>query len=868
MSEDVAPAAVEIPAGSLRGRVWRGATRIVRWILAGVAAVVAASLILVFSVDLGRFPQLKARAEQAASNYLGRPMRIGRLSALVTPGLFALDQVVIEGRKPGDLPFFTAGRIYVYVPWWTLFQKQLHVELGLTDWRMVVETWRDGHNLPRLRPRSSGGGPRWFTTTVRSVYANRGAFVYNDHNTPWSVNAPNLQFSLARAENLRAYVGRAEFSGGTVQIQQFKPMAAAMSTRFTLDGPRVLLRHIDLTTDGAVSHVNGFVDFEKWPEQTYNVNSSIDFQRMREIFFANEAWRLGGEGQFTGVFRLFKNGRELAGEFNSTRAVVNDLAFNELHGSLIWTPDRFAVTHADAEMLGGRTRFGYSIAPLGIPGGSTQTFNADYTDLDLHGIGQFVNLESLAMTGRATGTIALDWPSGGFRSGRNGKGHTVVTPPAGTEVAPVDLPAVPKPPADEPRPFVSDRPLGPIALAADVDYEIDPDGWVFTDSWAATTHTYVAFGGRLASSGASEFPFHVTSHDWQESDRLLARIMTAVAGPTHAIEVGGRGTFSGAMTGSFSAPRIAGRFTGDSIRVWDVTWGRGVADAVIVGGYVDISNGRFGDRPDASITADGRFALGFRRDGAEEIDARVTLTQWPMADLRHAFGLDDWRVDGTIGETSLVLKGQYRDMHGTGKLRVNEGTAWGERFETATGDVELEGSGMRIHRFELVKAGSAILGDARVGWNGTYNFDVDNLDGAALPIESLDTFRLPQTPITGGLRFEANGSGEFANPTYDFKGWSQDFFVADQGIGYVGAELTVNRGRLLIPRVFAESPLLHIDGRGEVALNDRYDGNLHFTFVEQLPGSLLAILRPGPGGVQPVHAGRVARCRRSAPRAA
>ena len=47
---------------------------------------------------------------------------------MITPGLFALDQVVIEGRKPGDLPFFSAGRIYVYVPWWTLFQNQLNVE--------------------------------------------------------------------------------------------------------------------------------------------------------------------------------------------------------------------------------------------------------------------------------------------------------------------------------------------------------------------------------------------------------------------------------------------------------------------------------------------------------------------------------------------------------------------------------------------------------------------------------------------------------------------------------------------------------------------------------------------------------------------
>jgi hypothetical protein len=833
VSEDVSPAAAEVPAAPLRARLWRGTTRLVRWVLAAVAAVVATSLILVFTVDLGRFPQLKARAERAASDYLGRPMRIGHLSATIAPGLFALDDVVIEGRRPGDLPFFQAGRIWVYVPWWTLFQNQLHVELGLTDWRMVVETWRDGHNVPRLTPRSSGGGSRMpFTTTVRYVYANRGAFIFNDHATPWSVQAPNLQFSLARAENLRSYVGRAEFSGGTVQIQQFKPMAAALTTRFTLDGPRVLLRHIDLTTDGSVSHVNGMVDFSRWPEQTYNVNSTIDFPRMKEIFFANESWRLGGEGQFTGVFRFFRNGRELAGDFDSSRAVVNDLVFDDLHGSLIWTPERFAVTHADADILGGRTRFDYSIAPLGRPGGSTQSFSAEYADLDLTALGSFMSLKSLAMAGRATGNIALDWPSGRFRAGRRGGGHTVVTPPAGMEIAPIDLPAVPRPAADEPKPFVSDRPLPPIALAADVDYDVDPDGWTFTESWAATPHTYVAFAGRLASSGASEFPFHVTSHDWQESDRLLARIMTAVAGPTRAIEVGGRGTFDGTMTGSFSAPRIAGRFTGQDTRVWDVTWGRGVADAVISGGYVDISNGRFGDSPDASITADGRFALGFRRDGAQEIDARVTMKNWPMADLRHAFGLDDWRVDGTVAETTLGLKGHYRSMFGSGRVRVERGTAWGERFEQATGDIELEGSGMRIHRFEMMKSSSAIRGDVRVGWDGTYNFDVDNLDGEVLPIESLEAFRFPQAPITGGLRFEAEGRGAFSNPSYEFHGWAQDFFVADQGIGYVDGRLTVVDNKLIIPRMFADSPLLHVEARGEIALNERYDSELHFNFVD------------------------------------
>ena len=100
-----------------------------------------------------------------------------------------------------------------------------------------------------------------------------------------------------------------------------------------------------------------------------------------------------------------------------------------------------------------------------------------------------------------------------------------------------------------------------------------------------------------------------------------------------------------------------------------------------------------------------------------------------MADLRHAFGLDDWRVEGTIGQTTLALKGHYRNMFGTGTVRLDRGTAWGERFDTAAGDIELEGSGLRIHRFELSKAGSAVRGDVRVGWDGTYNFSVDNLDG-------------------------------------------------------------------------------------------------------------------------------------------
>lgn len=828
-AEATAPQADVEPA--LRARR-RWVHRWARRVLAFVVAVVSAAVVSVFSIDLGRIPQLREVAEREGSKYLERPLHIGRISAYITPGRFALHDVVIDGKHAGDRPFMRVSRIDISVPWWTLLRRQLHVNLTLDDWAMVVETWANGeHNIPKLMPRTQSTGPRRFTTTVDFAYARGGHFIYDDHVTPWSVVAPNLSFSLVRATSLGEYVGTADFSGGTVRIQGYKPMETALSTRFMLDGPRVQLRHIDLVTEGSRSHVNGQVDFSTrpTPTQIYNVNSDIDFARMKDIFFAKESWRLGGSGQFTGIFKLSPAGRDLSGEFSSEDARVNDLEFSNLHGDLTWTPTLFAVLHADTDFLDGHARFDYSIAPLGSRTGSTASFNADYTNLDLFDLDRRMSLRGLRLAGLASGNLALQWPNGRFGTGRRGTGRTFVTPPAGIDLAPVDLPAVPRPIAVEPRPFDSNPHSRPLVVGANVVYAFDPAGMTFEDSWAATTHSFISFKGRMARDGTSQFPFHVTSHDWQESDRLLASIMTAVSGPTGAVEVGGRGTFDGVMTGSFSAPRIDGRFAGEGMRVWDVTWGKGTADLVIEGGYVDISNSRIGDREDASIVADGRFSLGFRKDDKEEIRARVRLVNWPITDLRHAFELDDWPMEGTLGLAELDLTGKYRSMFGSGLLRIDRGRAWDEPFDVATGSLELEGTGMRIGRIEMRKGPGLIHGAARIGWDGTYAF---NADGENVPVESLENFRFEQAPLTGRLKFRVSGASEFDRPTYTFDASIDDLFIGDEGIGSVTGRATVSGKVMTVERLVAASSRLQVVGSGTIGLDDLYTSDVRLRFSE------------------------------------
>ncbi len=429
MSDESSPGIdVEVPVSGPEPEIRLRRPWIRRWFrraLAFVVAVVAAVLVSVFSIDLGRFPQLKPWAETRGSAFLEQPLHIGRISFYPAAGRIALYDVVIEGLAPGDRPFMKIARVDIHVPWWTLFRRQLHVTFTMDDWAMVVETWPDGvDNFPRFTSRnpSTTKNPWFDTTTVDFAYARRGHFTYEDHATPWSLVAPNLDFSMVRATSLDQYVGLFGFSGGAVQIQHYRPMATDMTTRFVMEGGKVFLRHIDLVTEGSRSHVNGEVDFSKWPNQTYNLNSEVDFSRMKDIFFAKETWRLAGSGRLTGIFKIFQGGRDLSGEFSSDDARVNDLEFHNLHGALNWTQTRLAVLHAEAELLGGHSRFDYSLAPLGSPTGSMASFSADYTDIDLFDLDRLMSLRGLRLAGLASGNIALQWPNGKFATGRHGDG--------------------------------------------------------------------------------------------------------------------------------------------------------------------------------------------------------------------------------------------------------------------------------------------------------------------------------------------------------------------------------------------------------------------------------------------------------------
>ncbi|MBI3400284.1 MAG: translocation/assembly module TamB domain-containing protein [Acidobacteria bacterium] len=777
--------------------------RAAKYFVASVAALLAAALVASLTVDLG--PAARSAAERGGSDYLERPIHIGSLGIRLLTGRFVVENLTIDGFHPGDRPFFTAKRIDIGLDWLPAFRLKpdfVISTVSMTDWQMLVEKWESGHNFPKfVHEDSQPKKPRPFTVTLRDLHAYRGQFAFEDHEAPWSIVCPNLDITIGNVPN---YHGRAAFSGGIVRIQDFVPMWTNMKKAdFVIDGPHIRLSEIDFDTDGAKTVARGEVDFSNWPNQFYNVQSRVNFPRMRQLFFKDETWDLTGDGDFTGTFRLTKGkGHDLSGRFTSALAGVNAYRFPSLYGSLHWTPQAFDVSNAGSKFSGGDAKFSYSIKPLGRRDTRpVHHFDSTIADLDLQQFTDFQQMPGLRFAGAASLHNVLEWPAGRFAEHR-GDGHLVVTPqPGQMPRGPMTASLAAARQADPDHARHEWGPFAPVPLPAhlpvsgELTYRYSPDEVAIDAGRFATEKTHVTFDGTTAWGDRSRLPFHVTSSDWQESDQVLVGIIQDFGASAHVVPFGGRGEFDGVMTGAFKRPRIEGTFSGEDLRGFDTLWG-------------------------------GLFSLGYPRDdGGEEMNARIRVARHDVDSLRHAFGIDDYPVSGLLSG-DFHLTGEYERPVGFGSMTIDEGVAYGEPFERATTTLRFDGMGARLDTVSIAKSGGTITGAAFVGWDSTYSF---NGRGRHLPVERLALFASTSVPLTGIAEFEAEGSGTFDVPRFDVTFRVNDLFYAEEGIGQVTGKLA-RRGKELNGDVNAASPRLTVTGGGRITLSPQSEADLTFRF--------------------------------------
>ena len=681
------------PVGLLaRSARWRrGPTRrYVRWGVGTVAVVVAVALVAVVTIDLG--PSLRGRAEEFASSRLDREVTIGRIGAYVVPGRFLVEDLVIGGLNPGDRPFLEAERIVVSIAWLALLDREVLVDAEMTNWQMLAESFPDGNqSFPAFVVRRAEGeksvepaapttdmseedNGRGFVATLRYLRAHQGEFALDDHGSNFSVVCANLDLTITKIFDYR---GHASCAGGTIQISDFEPMWMDMATDFELDGVQVHLTRINLETDGASTVLEGDVDLRNLPEMSYQLESDIDLTRMREIFFADDNFTTSGEGHFTGTFHKYDDGYDLRGSIASPvfgiDVAARQFRFPKFDGQLVWQPDRFDMWDITSTFHGGRAWA--ELSTRGTKDPWQGSFDVRYEDVEVAQLARLFELSGIEPVSWASGRHRLQWPT--ESGGSSQTGAIQLEPaegvrPATARVSPGAAAAV-RARATQP-PDLSTR---EFAFDGAVDYSIE-DGWFdMTAGSIATPSTHVTFEGRTRSGSESRISFRVASANWQESDRLMSAVMTAVGSPTNPIAVDGAGMFDGVMLGDLAAPRIEATFAGEGLRAWNVEWGAGSGELVVENSYLDLTNGLF-RHDEAEIEVDGRFSLGGTRDdGGEEVNTVFSLSRFPASAIPagvrargwlQRFRTGDWRR-ASLRCLPAAVRGRPVDARPSGRLR-------------------------------------------------------------------------------------------------------------------------------------------------------------------------------------------------------
>ena len=346
-----------------------------------------------------------------------------------------------------------------------------------------------------------------------------------------------------------------------------------MATDFELDGAQVHLTRVTLDTDGASTVLEGDVDTANLPEMTFELESDIDLTRMREIFFADYDFTTSGEGHFTGTFHKFEGGYDLHGSITSPVLGIDSdagqLRFPKLEGQLVWQPDRFDMWDVTSTFSGGRAWA--ELSTLGTKDPWQGIFDVRYEGVEVAQLAQLFGLKGIDLVSRASGHNRLEWPieSGGSRY----TGELQLEPPEGVQLATASLPPGAAAAVMARAGLPPDLTTHEFSFGGGVGYTIE-DGWIeLTSGHIVTPSTHVTFDGRTRSGSDSRIPFRVASTNWQESDRLMSAVMTAVGSPTQPFAVDGVGTFVGVMIGDLAAPRVEATFVGQGLRSWNVAWG-------------------------------------------------------------------------------------------------------------------------------------------------------------------------------------------------------------------------------------------------------------------------------------------------------
>jgi translocation and assembly module TamB len=768
--------------------------------------------------------------------------------------------LTIRGTEPvTQVPLAHAERLYLRLRVISFVKTQIDLQ-QLTLERPVIHVIvkPDGStNVPEPKMKSTGDPlQQLFELAIGKTELHNGLLILNDEKPPLDFKADDVGLTMDYQRLRRQYTGAFHAGKIDAQFQDWRDIPASADAEFSLQRNRAEVHSFKLTSQKSSVELSGTVADFSHPKLQLAYGGTIDLAELGSI--VREYQLRGGGATFSGSGTFSQDNFSTSGKVGLRGVNYSDpsVSLRDASASSEFSLDRerILLRKIDARLMGGMVTGNAEVkhyapqlettsatiqsepsAKLAKPLPSIAkkpvaspvqqgTASLKVTGASLNEFIRMLSSKSLPLdklnaVGRVNGTVDVTWKESIAR--------------AIVEMA-----------LDAAVPTQSETNQLPVSGAFRGRYDLHSGTTDIAQLNLATPCTEVNASGVLGSRTA-ELKLGVTTTSLQEFQPLL----NAMGQSAVPVELNGRASFSGTVSGRLDHPDIAGRLLATNFSyvytppqppapkpqptlvskvksalhigqaASEPTPPASQAKRVHIDSFAgDLQYGRTQvalrngviEQGSAHLNVEGSATLdnGTLTDRSP-FEVHASIRNANVADLQRTIGTD-YPVSGVVN-LSLDASGTRLDPHGQGHLTVTGGEAHGHPIKTLTADLTMANQEARLEKIRIEALGGSVSG------NAAYNLNSREVR-ADLRGENIDLAQvseLQSVPVRehGTANFTLKTSGPLSQPNVQAHVDVANLVINDEFQGGLVFDAVTHAGKVQITaRSNFEHALLTLDG--------------------------------------------------------
>jgi translocation and assembly module TamB len=740
----------------------------------------------------------------------GGKVELGRFT--VVPFRFRIEayDLTIHGREsPSEIPYAHVDRLVAEVRIVSVLERQYGFSSLFLDHPVIhIIVYPDGStNQPSPAvARPSGKTPiaEFFSLSVNRLQVSRGELLWNDQRVPLDFAANDVSVQLQYAFFTRRYQGHVRLTKLDSKFPEWRPFSSFLETQFGLERNSLEVKALRWTSGRSHADLSGQLSNFRDPKFTGTYNVQLDLAEAGSILRQRELrsgrLELGGSGEYS-LKDFQASGKVLLKnlEWHDGGVAVRNAA---LTSKFDLNPSSLKLSELEARLLGGTATGDLQVenwlptsGPAGKRGSNAEkgSLRLRLKDFSVANLAAALStrrtpLDRLRLSGSAGGTLQARWT--GSRQNADASFSLEVTPPKSVLANQV-----------------------PLTANAAGTYHGVRDEMEISDLNLATRATQLHAAGVLSSTAAVRFSAATT--DLTELQPLL----TAFHGPELPLQLNGRATFNGTARGWVSDLTLAGHLqvndfesilpASDNLRPGKVHWDSFAADVQLSRHQLAARNAvlKHGDTM-AAFDISAMLRAGAFVDDSP-FTARVVIHKAEVAEIQ-SLTRYQYPVGGTV-DLTLNATGTRKDPHGDGRLRLTNGSIYGQPVSRLTSDLRLSDGELQLNNILLAYR------DAQVTGAASYRPDTRGfrlkLTGSGLELAHVPELQKSRMDIAGQVDFTAEGSGTWDTPIINAKLQIRDLAFDQEHVGNFTLNAVTHGSELqLVGRSQFEKAQLDVDG--------------------------------------------------------